>query len=72
MDKTFLQFWPLIDRSKRNEYNECINNKEERRGIKEMAGGFFNRKNRRTLTIIIALLLVLAMVVPIVLEFAIM
>ena len=49
-----------------------INNKEERRGIKEMAGGFYNRKNRRTLTIIIALLLVLAMVVPIVLEFAIM
>jgi len=37
-----------------------------------MAGGFYNRKNRRTLTIIIALLLVLAMVVPIVLEFAIM
>ncbi len=49
-----------------------INNKEERRCIKEMAGGFYNRKNRRTLTIIIALLLVLAMVVPIVLEFAIM
>ena len=38
----------------------------------DMAGGFFNRKNRRVLTIIIALLLVLAMVVPVVLEFAIM
>lgn len=37
-----------------------------------MAGGFFNRKNRRILTIIIALILVLAMVVPVVLEFAIM
>lgn len=34
-----------------------------------MAGGFFNRKNRRTITIIIAVLLVLALVVPMVLEF---
>ncbi len=37
-----------------------------------MAGGFFNRKNRRIITIIISVILVLAMVVPVVLEFAIM
>jgi hypothetical protein len=37
-----------------------------------MAGGFFNHKNRRIMTIIIAVILVLAMVVPMLLEFLMM
>lgn len=37
-----------------------------------MAGGFFNRKNRRIITIIIAVILVLAMVAPMILEFLMM
>ncbi len=62
-----------VDRGKWNTYNEGRRVVNNRKGLVQiMAGGFFNRKNRRIITIIISVILVLAMVAPMVLEFLLM